>query len=118
LPHSGHDPAILNNSLSNVPTRLNPIFNLHVPVSCEGIPPEILDPETPEESMTTTGRAGLRPNSAELEKLQQTFLKRFGRQAQGRIKSNIIFIGLTVRLKMSVHVSTSNHYFWPSQSVD
>ena len=36
--------AILNNSLSNVPTKLNPIFNLHVPVSCEGIAPEILDP--------------------------------------------------------------------------
>lgn len=36
--------AILNHSLSNVPTRLNPIFNLHVPISCEGIPPEILDP--------------------------------------------------------------------------
>jgi phosphoenolpyruvate carboxykinase (ATP) len=36
--------AILNNSLSNVPTRLDPIFNLHVPVSCEGIAHEILDP--------------------------------------------------------------------------
>ena len=36
--------AILNNSLSNVPTRLDSIFNLHVPVSCEGIAHEILDP--------------------------------------------------------------------------
>jgi phosphoenolpyruvate carboxykinase (ATP) len=36
--------AILNNSLSNVSTRLDPIFNLHVPVSCEGIACEILDP--------------------------------------------------------------------------
>ena len=36
--------AILNNSLSQVATRLDPIFNLHVPISCEGIPQEILDP--------------------------------------------------------------------------
>jgi len=36
--------AILNNSLGNVPTRLDPIFNLHVPVSCEGISHEILNP--------------------------------------------------------------------------
>jgi phosphoenolpyruvate carboxykinase (ATP) len=36
--------AILNDSLSNVPTRLDPIFNLHVPVSCEGVSHEILNP--------------------------------------------------------------------------
>ena len=38
--------AILNNSLNNVPTRLDPIFNLQVPVSCEGIDQKILDPRS------------------------------------------------------------------------
>jgi phosphoenolpyruvate carboxykinase (ATP) len=38
--------AILNNSLNNVPTRLDPIFNLQVPVSCEGIDHKILDPRS------------------------------------------------------------------------
>jgi phosphoenolpyruvate carboxykinase (ATP) len=38
--------AILNNSLNNAPTRLDPIFNLQVPVACEGIDQKILDPRT------------------------------------------------------------------------
>jgi len=36
--------AILNNSLSTVPTYLDPVFNLRVPVSCEGISDRILNP--------------------------------------------------------------------------
>jgi phosphoenolpyruvate carboxykinase (ATP) len=36
--------AILNDSLINAPTRLDPVFNLNVPLSCEGISQEILTP--------------------------------------------------------------------------
>jgi len=36
--------AILDNSLSDVPSRLDPIFNLQIPVSCGGISQDILNP--------------------------------------------------------------------------
>jgi phosphoenolpyruvate carboxykinase (ATP) len=36
--------AILNDSLRDIPTELDPILNLQIPTSCEGIPQEILKP--------------------------------------------------------------------------
>ena len=37
--------AILNDLLDKQPLRLDPIFNIHVPVFCPGVPPEILYPK-------------------------------------------------------------------------
>ena len=37
--------SILDDKFNNVETRVDPIFGLHVPVSCDGIPPEILNPK-------------------------------------------------------------------------
>ncbi len=37
--------AALNGSLLNVETRRDPVFQLDVPVRCEGVPDEILDPK-------------------------------------------------------------------------
>ena len=36
--------AALNGSLRDVPTESDPIFGVHVPVSCPGVPPEVLKP--------------------------------------------------------------------------
>ena len=36
--------AALRGALDDVPTWQDPIFNLHVPASCEGVPPQILNP--------------------------------------------------------------------------
>ena len=36
--------AALDGSLAGVETRVDPIFGLHVPVSCPGVPAEVLDP--------------------------------------------------------------------------
>ncbi len=38
--------AALTGMLSDVPTRLDPVFGLHVPRSVPGIPPELLDPRS------------------------------------------------------------------------
>lgn len=36
--------AVLNGSLKNIETKKDPIFGVLIPVSCPGIPPEILEP--------------------------------------------------------------------------
>jgi phosphoenolpyruvate carboxykinase (ATP) len=36
--------AALDGSLADVATREDPVFGFHVPVSCPGVPPEVLDP--------------------------------------------------------------------------
>jgi phosphoenolpyruvate carboxykinase (ATP) len=36
--------AALDGSLRDVPTEPDPIFGIHVPVSCPGVPPEVLQP--------------------------------------------------------------------------
>jgi phosphoenolpyruvate carboxykinase (ATP) len=36
--------AVLNGSLREVPTEPDPIFGVHVPVACPGVPPEVLQP--------------------------------------------------------------------------
>jgi phosphoenolpyruvate carboxykinase (ATP) len=36
--------AVLNGSLRDVPTEPDPIFGVHVPVACPGVPPEVLKP--------------------------------------------------------------------------
>jgi phosphoenolpyruvate carboxykinase (ATP) len=36
--------AALSGALDDVPTRVEPFFGLEVPVSCAGVPPELLDP--------------------------------------------------------------------------
>jgi len=36
--------AALNGELDNVPTTLDPIFGLPIPIACPGIPPEVLNP--------------------------------------------------------------------------
>lgn len=36
--------AILNGALDNVATRIDPIFGLHIPLSCPAVPAEVLDP--------------------------------------------------------------------------
>jgi phosphoenolpyruvate carboxykinase (ATP) len=36
--------AALNGSLREVPTEPDPIFGVHVPVACPGVPPEVLQP--------------------------------------------------------------------------
>jgi phosphoenolpyruvate carboxykinase (ATP) len=36
--------AILEGSLAHVPTEPDPIFGLHLPVSCPGVPPDVLHP--------------------------------------------------------------------------
>jgi phosphoenolpyruvate carboxykinase (ATP) len=38
--------AAIQGELDDVATKTHPIFNLEVPVSCPGVPSEILDPET------------------------------------------------------------------------
>ncbi len=37
--------SILEGKLNNVETREDPVFGIHVPVSCDGVPPEILNPK-------------------------------------------------------------------------
>ena len=41
-----HAAAALDGSLSDVETRVDEIFGLHVPVSCPGVPTEVLDPRS------------------------------------------------------------------------
>jgi phosphoenolpyruvate carboxykinase (ATP) len=106
--------AILNNSLSNVPTRLNPIFNLHVPVSCEGIPPEILDPRNTWRNPSDYDKVALDLASKFSKNFEKfaTDVSQEVREAgprQDKIQHHLH--RLYVRLKISVHVSTSNHYF-------
>ncbi len=36
--------AILSGALADVPTEHDPVFRLHVPVACQGVPPEVLQP--------------------------------------------------------------------------
>jgi phosphoenolpyruvate carboxykinase (ATP) len=36
--------AALNGELDNVPTEIDPIFGLPIPIACPGIPPEVLNP--------------------------------------------------------------------------
>ncbi len=36
--------AALNGSLADVPTEPDPVFGVHVPVACPGVPPEVLKP--------------------------------------------------------------------------
>ncbi|GMR18116.1 MAG: phosphoenolpyruvate carboxykinase (ATP) [Gammaproteobacteria bacterium] len=36
--------AVLDNQLTDVPTKTHPIFGLHIPVACPGVPTEVLDP--------------------------------------------------------------------------
>jgi phosphoenolpyruvate carboxykinase (ATP) len=36
--------AILEGSLAHVPTEPHPIFGLHLPTTCPGVPPEVLNP--------------------------------------------------------------------------
>jgi phosphoenolpyruvate carboxykinase (ATP) len=36
--------AVLNGSLHDVPTEPDPVFGVHVPVACPGVPPEVLKP--------------------------------------------------------------------------
>ncbi|MFW6084146.1 MAG: phosphoenolpyruvate carboxykinase (ATP), partial [Gemmatimonadota bacterium] len=36
--------AALDGSLAEVDTRRDPVFGLHVPTSCPGVPPDVLDP--------------------------------------------------------------------------
>jgi phosphoenolpyruvate carboxykinase (ATP) len=38
--------AALDGSLAGVDTRPHPVFGLHVPVSCPGVPAEVLDPRS------------------------------------------------------------------------
>jgi phosphoenolpyruvate carboxykinase (ATP) len=38
--------AALNGSLKDVPTQPDPIFGVHVPVACPGVPPEVLQPRS------------------------------------------------------------------------
>jgi phosphoenolpyruvate carboxykinase (ATP) len=68
--------AILNNSLSNVSTRLDPIFNLHVPVSCEGIAYEILDPRTTWRNPSDYGKVAL-GQASKFSKNFEKFARRF-----------------------------------------
>ncbi len=37
--------AALDESLADVPTRIDDFFGLEVPVSCPGVPDEVLDPQ-------------------------------------------------------------------------
>ena len=36
--------AVLDGSLQNVPTEQDPVFGVHVPAACPGVPPEVLKP--------------------------------------------------------------------------
>lgn len=36
--------AVLSGKLANVPTEPDPIFGIHVPITCEGVPSEVLKP--------------------------------------------------------------------------
>ena len=38
--------AILSGALQAVPTEPDPVFRVHVPVACQGVPPELLQPRT------------------------------------------------------------------------
>jgi len=36
--------AVLDNQLDDVPTKTHPVFGLHIPTSCPGVPDDVLDP--------------------------------------------------------------------------
>lgn len=36
--------AVLDNQLEDVPTKTHPIFGLHIPTTCPGVPDDVLDP--------------------------------------------------------------------------
>jgi phosphoenolpyruvate carboxykinase (ATP) len=38
--------AILDSSLRDVATEPDPIFGVHIPVACPGVPPELLQPRS------------------------------------------------------------------------
>jgi phosphoenolpyruvate carboxykinase (ATP) len=38
--------AALSGALNDVPTKRHPIFNLEVPLTCPGVPDEVLDPQS------------------------------------------------------------------------
>ncbi|MCB1637510.1 MAG: phosphoenolpyruvate carboxykinase [Thiothrix sp.] len=67
--------AALRGDLKTVETRLDPIFGLHVPVSCPEVPAEILDPAN-----TWTDRAAYQQKA---EQLAQAFHANFARYADG-----------------------------------
>ena len=61
--------AALNGSLANVPTTQDPIFGLHVPSSCLGVPVEILNPRN-----TWKDKAAYDANAKDLaEKFKKNF---------------------------------------------
>ncbi|MGB8648808.1 MAG: phosphoenolpyruvate carboxykinase [Anaerolineae bacterium] len=61
--------AALDGALNNVPTEPDPIFGVHVPLECPGVPPEVLKPRN-----TWTDPAAY---DAQANKLAQMFVKNF-----------------------------------------
>ncbi|MCB1621564.1 MAG: phosphoenolpyruvate carboxykinase [Thiothrix sp.] len=67
--------AALRGDLKTVETRLDPVFGLHVPVSCPDVPDEVLDPAT-----TWSDQAAYQQKA---EQLAQAFHANFARYADG-----------------------------------
>ena len=65
--------AVLNGSLKNIETKKDPIFGVGVPVSCPGVPKEILEPET-----TWKDPAAYDKKAKELQEMFEKSFKEYG----------------------------------------
>ncbi len=74
--------AALNGSLANIETRHDPIFKLDVPVRCEGVPDDILDPRK-----TWKDSAAYDEKARELARRFKENFKKFEDQADEEIRS-------------------------------
>lgn len=74
--------ATLNGSLANIPTQQDPIFGLHVPGSCPGVSPEVLNPRN-----TWKDKAAYDAKARELaEKFKKNF-EQFASSATAEVRN-------------------------------
>ncbi len=79
--------AALNGALDNVPTELDPIFGLPIPVACPGVPAEVLNPRN-----TWADKAAYDQKARELAAL---FVKNFGKY-KDQASAEVIAAGPTI----------------------
>jgi len=72
--------AALNGDLSDAPTRQDPVFGLHVPLSCPDVPQEILDPRN-----TWTDRAAYDRKAKELATAFRANFEKFATSAPAEV---------------------------------
>ena len=73
--------AALDGSLAQVPTRVDPVFGVHVPKSCPNVPAGVLDPRN-----TWADKASYDQHAKNLAKMFNDNFKRFEEHASETVK--------------------------------